>query len=311
MARLLFNRWRLQPINSIILRKGISVKKTALFLIVLALMLPVRVFAHVVNENTIYDDIQYSDAKADIVMLRGIGAIASPDHGVNLFKPGDKLTKAELAYWSAAFNKIGGEQATMGDLQRAAVANGLVDSLEGNATYGDVNKAYFAGKATVQNANNELTREQFALFMGHFLKEKVDGKTLYDRAGFEPGPTGVIEKVAAKTEGAGGNADKVFTLTVGGKQYALDPHPKVIRGPTDLTVWKGKNVESSWIALEGNRQVVKIIVAAKDQFSIDEISAGQQKPKKGLPIFPISVSVILVVLVGWLFKSRVRRGHAP
>jgi hypothetical protein len=290
------------------LQRGIQVIRMALFLFALVLMFPVRAFAHVVNENTIYDDIRYSEAKEDIVMLRGIGAIAAPAQGVNLFKPQDKLTKAELAYWSAAYNKIGGEQATMENLRKAAVADGLVDSLEGNATYGEVSKAYFAGKAAVQNANSELTREQFALFMGHFLKEKVDGKTLYDMAGFTPGPSGLIEKVAEKTQGAGGNEDKVFILSIGGKQYALDPHPKVVRGPTDLTVWKKKNLESSWIAMEEDQPVVKIIVAAKDQFSNDEIAAGQQKQKQGFFVFPIAASVVLIVLVGWLFRSRVRRG---
>jgi hypothetical protein len=179
--------------------------------------------------------------------------------------------------------------------------------LEGNATYGDVNHAYLAGKAALQSANSELTREQFALFMGHFLKEKVDGKSLLDRAGFEPGPAGVIEQVAAKTEGAGGNADKVFTLTIGGKQYSLDPHPKVVRGPTDLGVWKGKEIETSWVALEGGRSVIKIMIAAKDQFSIDEIAAGQQKQTRGFPVFPVVVSVVLIVLVGWLFKYRIRK----
>lgn len=289
------------------------------------------------NEKTLYDDIEFSQAKEEIVYLRGLDVIAY-EHGAKLFKPQDKLKKAEVAFWAASLKGLGGHDAKAEDLQKSAVENGLIDSLEGNATYADVNKAYFAGKAPVEKPENELTREEFALFMGQFLKEKVDEKTLFEMAGAEPGPTGVIEKVTVKEEGEGEQKKKIYWFTFEGKDYKVSPHPKMLYGPVDLTQWKGKKVGDSWLAGHGEEKVLQIFVLEQDQFTDDEITnqkpddhksptndngnqnneqapdeaSGNQsanntapeQPEKGFPVVPIIGGVVLVGIMGWLFMKK-------
>jgi hypothetical protein len=304
-------------------------KKTLLFLFMFTLLFSSSVFAHVANEKTLYDDIEFSQAKEQIVYLRGLDAIAY-EQGAELFKPQEKLTKADLAFWVSTFKGLGGPDAKKEDLQKEAVQNGLIDSLEGNATYADVNQAYFDGKASVEKPEGELTREEFALFMGQFLKEKVDGKTLFEMAGFEPGPAGIVEKVTSEMEGEGEKAYKIFRFMINGKEYQVSSHPKILYGPVDLSVWEGKKIGESWLAGgHGDEKVVQIIVVDQGQFADDEIaeqspdpstgnsdqSQGQGSPSDkagegqasdvaeqsgGFPVVPVIGGIVLVGIVGWL-----------
>jgi hypothetical protein len=320
-------------------------KKVLLFISLFTLLFSSSVFAHVTNEKTIYDDIEFSEAKEEIVYLRGLEVIAY-EHGAKLFKPQDTLTKADLAFWAVKFKGLDKKQGEHGhggdskkeDIQKLAIDHGLIDSLEGNATHGDVNKAYFEGKAPVEKPDQELTKEEFALFMGQFLKEKVDGKTLFDMVGFEPGPTGVVEKVSFEMEGEGEKAYKVFRYTIGGKEYQVSKHPKILYGPVDLSAWEGKKTGESWLTSgHGDEKVVQIIVVDKGQFTDDEIAKQDPKdqpdqqnqdenqrqdkpaesitendtvnkateqPEKGFPVVPVVGGVILVGILGWLFMKK-------
>jgi hypothetical protein len=297
-------------------------KKIGILLTFVILLAGSTVSAHVSNEKTIYDDIEFSEAKEEIVYLRGLNVIAH-ERGANLFKPQEKLTKQELAFWVATYKKLGGHDASKEDLQKAAVDQALIDSLDGNATYKDVNKAYFDGKAPLENADAELTKEDFAQYMGIFLTEKVDGKTLFDMAGYEPGPSGVVEKVEFETEGEGDSAYKVFRYTIGGRVYQLSQHPKILNGPVDLGVWEGKEIEESWLASgHGEEKVVQIVKVKEAQFSDVELgdtqTTGETKqpdnqvkeekeesqPKKGLPVVLVGGVVILVIVLGWLFMKK-------
>lgn len=285
-------------------------------------------WAHVSNEKTIYDDIQLSEAKEEIVYLRGLNVIAY-EKGANLFKPQDKLTKGELAFWVATYKQLGGHETMKEELQKAAVDKGFIHSLEGNATYADVNNAYFAGKATVEHPQAELTKEEFALFMGKYLTEKVDGKTLFETVGYEPGPTGVVEKVSFEMAGEGDNQYKVFRFQVGGKEYQVSQHPKILYGPVDLSVWEGKKIKESWLTGgHGAEKEVHVIVLEQGQFSAEELGqvldakhsaqptetaiapnsdsavATEQPAEKELPIVLIAVVILLVLIVGWLFLKK-------
>jgi hypothetical protein len=297
-------------------------KKIGILLAFVILLFSSTVSAHVVNEKTIYDDIEFSEAKEEIVYLRGLDMIAH-ERGALLFKPQEKLTKLELAFWVATYKKLGGHDASKEELQKAAVEKGLIDSLEGDATYEDVNKAYFNGKAPVETAGAELTKEDFVQYMGTFLTEKVDGKTLFDMAGYEPGPSGVVEKVEFETEGEGDSAYKVFRYTIGGTTYQVSQHPKILNGPVDLGVWEGKEIEESWLASgHDEEKVVQIVKVKEAQFLDVEIgdtqTAGETKqpdnqvkeekaesqPKKGFPVVPVGGVVILVIVLGWLFMKK-------
>jgi hypothetical protein len=312
-------------------------KKIFVFISLFTLLFSSSVFAHVANEKTLYDDIEFSQAKEEIVYLRGLDVIAY-EHGTKLFKPQDKLKKADVAFWAASFKGLGGHDAKTEDLQKAAVENGLIDSLEGNATYADLNMAYFDGKAPVEKPESELTREDFALFMGQFLKEKVDGKTLFDMAGVEPGPTGVIEKVTVKEEGEGEKKTKIYWFTFEGKDYKVSPHPKMLYGPVDLTQWEGKKVGDPWLAGDGEEKMLQIVALEQGQFTDDEMTdqkpddhtsptndngnqnneqapdeaSGNQpendvapeQPEKGFPVVPVVGGVVLVGILAWLMMKK-------
>lgn len=293
-------------------------KKLILLLTLFTFLFSTSVFAHVSNEKTIYDDIEYSEAKEQIVYLRGLNVIAY-EHGAHLFKPQDLLTKGDLAFWAASFKGLAGHKAEKEEVQNLALENGLINSLEGNASYEDVNIAYFNGAASIENVEKELTREEFALFMGQFLTEPVEGKTLFEMAGFEAGPSGVVENVSFETEGEGQEAYKIFSYSINGSDYQLSQHPKVLYGPIDLSLWEGVEIKESWFAPgHGEERALQIVVVKEDQFSDDEIlntnkdidnkinGTSEQKKQNeqsqnGLPLIPLGGLILLVVILGWLF----------
>jgi len=111
-------------------------------LLMLVLLMPSAASAHIVNDQNLYEDIEYSTAKTEIVYLNGLGILV-PDHGNALFSPKDKLQRVDLAYLTGRFHKAAASNASPDEVAAAAVEKGYVPSLEGNATYGDVNQAFF------------------------------------------------------------------------------------------------------------------------------------------------------------------------
>ncbi|MGG0937584.1 hypothetical protein ABHN11_15985 [Brevibacillus centrosporus] len=96
-------------------------KRSLLLLcMLLALIMPTNALAHITNEQNLYEDLQYSEAKAQIVYLSGLGVIAA-DHGTALFSPKEKLTRADLAYWAGSFFKLAGKEAKHEEIAQAAV----------------------------------------------------------------------------------------------------------------------------------------------------------------------------------------------
>lgn len=265
-------------------------------------------FAHISNEKNIYDDIQYSKVQEQIVILRTLGVLAAPA-GVNLFNSQAKLTRAELAYYIATFDNLADDTAKKDVFQKAAVQKKLIISLEGNATYQDVNNAFFGGKAPMTNGSNELTHEDYVNYLGQFLTKKVDGKTLYDLAGATPGPAGVINDVKIIKDV---KEDQYF-IKINGSNYKMHPHSKVLNGPVDLTSWIGKKVDKSIFVTHDGQKVIGLIVSAKGQFADNEVNAGHASmethsmsttdSKQGSSPVPIIAGVIALILLGWLFVS--------
>jgi hypothetical protein len=201
------------------------------------------------NDQNLYEDIQFVQAKDDLMRLSGIGVIAN-DHGVPLFRPQDMLTRMDLAYWAGSFLQPGGHEtaADSMDVAKAALAQGVVSSLQGNATYGDVNRAYFQGQAKVDHPDSELSREAFVLFMAPYLHTRINGGTLYETAGYSMGPTGTVETVTNQdTTDANGKLSKKYEMKINGKSYALTAHPKVLNGPVSPSFWQGKLIKESWL----------------------------------------------------------------
>lgn len=235
------------------------------------------VLAHVQNESSLYSDITYSEAKEEIVILHGIGAIAL-EGGANLFKPFEMLTLRDLAYWAGNFAGLGEDGLSADDIREAALAAGLVGSLAGPATYDDVNQAYYDGAAPVEDVSGSLTREEFALYMGRFFDSEVDGMTLFERAGFVEGPRGNVEDVEKYAVTEGGQTYDVFRISISGEWHQVSDHPKIVHGPVDLSQWVGKAIEASWLAASGEEgeRALEIIKVREAQFTQEEIEAFEE-----------------------------------
>lgn len=274
----------------------------------LALLLAVvwfgsRGYAHVTNESSVYEDLEFSEAKEQVLLLSGLNLFPH-DKGVQLFRPQEKLTRAELNRWVANFNAHNG-----GDLEAAK-------DEEGNATYEDVSRAFFGGRFMPDNRNAELTREEFAAFVGARLHEQVDGRTLFDRAGLTKGPAGAIEDVVAQREGEGAAAYDAYQIAVQGKRYPLHPHPKVLFGSPDAREWEGRTVAESWYREEaGNGDGSGLAIIMLERESGKETEAGShsasshqaedhvhsdEEGKASFPILPIAGAGAVVVLLVWL-----------
>jgi len=249
-------------------------KACLLAILMIGLLGVITVHAHVQNENNLYGDIEYSEAKQEIVLLHGIRAIAR-EGGAAVYRPLDLLKREDLAYWAGNFRGLAG---TPDQIRQAALEQGLVESLEGYATYADVSRAYFDGAAPVPEdlADATLSREQFALYMGRFFSEAVNGQTLFDMAGYDTGPTGFVEEVEKESVTEGGNTYDVFRIKVEGQWYQVSNHPKILNGPVDLTQWIDKWIEASWYAAEPSgtdERVLDIIKVGEAQFTEEEIAA--------------------------------------
>lgn len=146
-------------------------------LTLLLIIAPINVVAHITNEKNLYEDIATSEAAEEILYLRSMNAIAA-EEGVNLFRPNEVLTREDLAVWAINFNlqnSIDHHGTNGTHSPEEAVDKGLIDTIQGNATFEDVNKVFF-NKTLRIASNKEITREEFAIFMGEHFSAKVDGK---------------------------------------------------------------------------------------------------------------------------------------
>ena len=204
--------------------------------------------AHIVHPGNAFSDIGLSAYKDEIVYASRLGLIAGEESG-DVFRPGEPLRRADLAHWAAAFNGLA-EADDAEAAGQAALTGGLVDTLEGNATYGDINRAVFRGRLTLENggtypADREATREQYAAFVVAFASTQVDGKRLEERAGLAAGPAGIV-KAESDPDAAFG-----YKLTIGGRAWTLSPHPRIVHAPGDPALWDGLQLAASWISDDG------------------------------------------------------------
>jgi hypothetical protein len=283
----------------------------------MGLLLPASAMAHIVSANNLYEDIENLSAKEDIVFLTGINVIVY-EHGSALFKPQDKLTRAELAHWVGAFYKLSQSEATAAEMAQLTVDKGLMLSLQGNATYVDVNQAFFAGKAQLDRTDEELTREQYATLMATYLATPINGQTLIEAAGYLPGPVGIVEAVDRK-------ADGTTTLTIEDQQVQLAMHPRVLHASTDSSLWNGLVIGKSWMMEtdEGvrslqlldfsNASTTEIADPSSNGINHDAHEAGHstivEEENPGSWLIPVILIVLIVLIVAWFTFNRLRRAR--
>ena len=198
--------------------------------------------AHIKNEGSQFPDIEFSDARFDIVLLVGAGVI--PETPV--FEPDQPLTRSDLAAWAALAKGLGegGETPDTRKLANAALEQGLLESLQGEASYADINNVLFEGQLSPEQPQAVPDRGEAASFIAANLSASLNGGTLLERLGMQPGPTGAVSEVESRTDPDHGSA---YYLTVGGETHQMYAHGRVANGPTDLLQWEGRTVRQSFL----------------------------------------------------------------
>lgn len=267
-------------------------------------MAPLKVDAHITNEKTLYEDIAFSDAFEEIMHLRAMNAI-SAEEGVNLYRPKDLLKREVLAEWALNFTMqkdTHNEGNKEGVSPEKSVEEGLIDTIQGNATLDDVNKAFFNGTLSISD-DKEITREEFALFMGEHFATKVDGKDFFERSGLSKGPSGTVDTVIPS------KGSRSSTLSIDRKEYSLSDHPKILNGPSDEESLKGLNITDSYVRKdEQGKEVLDLVViksgdmamntGEKTEEATTDTTAKEDEKNSGNSLYYLSIPLIVILL--WL-----------
>lgn len=272
-------------------------KKLALFL--LLSVCPGISLGHIKNEATQFPDIEYSPARFDIVALVGLGII--PETPV--FEPDSKLSKSDLAVWGALLQGLsqGGETPNVATLASLALEEGLIETLEGEATVAELDKLFPGTKAEAMEETQSITKAEAASRIAAGMGTD-EGQYLLDDRGLRLGPTGEITSVDTQQGHHGGHS---YLVTIDGQVLALDEHGRVANGPTDVLQWVGRKVQRSIIRGSADRERVIYLEAEKPAIvpaqdaqvtSVDVVDPAQENDRKILYILILLVVVMGVVL---------------
>ncbi len=263
--------------------------------------------AHIKNEASQFPDIEFSDSRYDIVVLVGAGII--PETPV--FEPDKPLSKRELAVWAALASDLGagGETPDSAALADSALDHGLVDTLDGEATIEDLNKAIFAGALAVENVGNVPSKAEAATIIAEQL-QKDAGMALLNTKGLRVGSTGVVSAVTA---GDSHHGSATYTITIDGTSLPMYSHGRVANGPVDLLQWQGRTVARSFVRGEGHsamwtylesEQIKQVVAADQTQAKVE--TPGEPPPADRRLRYGLTAAVVALGLA--LFFRRRRLG---
>jgi hypothetical protein len=223
-------------------------------------------FAHTTNEASLFSDIESSESRFDIVALTAIGIIPQTAR----FEPDQPMSRKNLAIWSALLNNLGpgGEAPDTEALANAALAQGLLESFAGNATYAEINTIFFEGQLLVEQPEATPTKAQAASYIASMLATPA-GESLLVKRGLEAGPVGEVLGVESRMNPDGGST---YYLAIGDLVLPMYAHGRVANGPTDLLQWRGRDVRRSFIRKQGDFRLWVYLEATEIQ------AAEPQKP---------------------------------
>ncbi len=263
--------------------------------------------AHIKNEANQFPDIEFSESRFDIVVLVGVGII--PETPV--FEPDLPMSKRELAVWAALAADLGfgGETPDSAALADSALDHGLVDTLDGDATIDDLNKAIFAGALSVEHGGNVPSKAEAATIIAEQLDMET-GLVLLNRKGLRVGNTGVVSAV---TTGDSHHGAATYIITIEGISLPMYSHGRVANGPVDLLQWQGRTVARSFVRGEGHSTMwtyleseqIKQVVAADPRQAMVDIP-GEPPPADRRLRYGLTAAVVVLGLV--LFFRRRRLG---
>lgn len=264
------------------------------------------VLAHIKNEASQFPDIEFSDARYDIVVLVGAGIIPQTP----VFEPDSPLSHHDLAAWVALARGLGtgGETPDMDALADAALEHGAVESLEGSATFGDLNALFFDGRLAVEDPDRTPTRGEAASFIADQL-ETEPGRTLLESLDLRSGTTGVV--TAVRSEQGGGHGVS-YVVIVDGTALPMYAHGRVANGPVDLLQWKDREIRRSFVHGTGDEAMWIYLEAEPREEAAAPAVAGTPQPANGPP--PVDRKLMYwlvagVVVLGLALFLRRRRSH--
>ena len=269
------------------------------------MLLSGSVLAHIKNEATQFPDIEFSDARFDIVVLVGAGII--PETPV--FEPDKRLSRLELATWVALAEGLlpGGETPDIDALAAAAREQGFLESLEGDASIADLDRLFFAGELDMADAERTPTTAEAASLIATALDNEA-GAALLEKRNLAVGVSGKVTAVGIE-EGHHGDA---YVITIDGTTLQMDAHGRVANGPTDLLQWEGRSVRRSftrgsgdhklWLYLEAEPPEATEPVEASALAAPTEPVAEVPAADRGLLYWLIAAVIVLAAIL--FFKRR-------
>ena len=225
------------------------------FVILFSFIFSGLVIAHTDNETSLFPDISDHESRYDILLLAAMGIIPESEK----FQPDDVLPRRELAVWGV----LAARQGVMIETDKAklaelAVRQNIIDSLEGSASYDDINDVLFRGGLAPEQAGANPTKAEAVSFIVDNLEREIDGGSLMTKLGMRTGPVGKVEKVESKLNPDGSNT---FYITIAGITNPFYSHGKVANGPVDMGQWQDREIARSvireisgfklWVYLEG------------------------------------------------------------
>jgi hypothetical protein len=225
-----------------------SLLRSVAVAMLLALSL-VSVNAHILTETSQFPDIKTSDARFDIIVLVAAGIVPETSE----FGPDKNLTRTDLAAWGAQAASLLGkvDKPDVNALARAALEQGMVKSLDGDATYTDINALFFNSKDQPAQPDAVPTRAQAATYLAKGLTAPVPA-SLLEKSGLHSGPVGAVASVESKTNPDGGSS---YYLTIGDTTLPMYTHAKVGNGPSDIAKWKGMVARRTFVRKLGDISV--------------------------------------------------------
>jgi len=251
--------------------------------------------AHIKNESSQFPDIEFSDARYDIVVLVGAGII--PETPV--FEPDLPMSRQDLAIWGALFYNLGpgGETPDTDALAKAALAQGLVESFEGQTTYAEINDLFFEGQLTVTEPDVIPSKAEAASYIASMLATPA-GESLLARRGLETGPVGEVSSAESRMNPDGGSS---YYITIGSEELPMYAHGRVANGPTDLLQWQGRNVNRSFIRKQGDFRLWMYIEASPvEAAALDKTTAAALAEADPMSAVQTNRSLLYGLLAGVL-----------
>jgi hypothetical protein len=286
--------------------------RQTVLLVMLALVSASGALAHLKNEETQFPDIEFSDARFDVVLLAAAGII--PETPV--FEPDRPLNRRDLAAWVALARGLGkgGETPNTDVLAQAALTAGAVASIDGEATFGELAAVFFPGQATRGREHETPTKAAAAQFVASHLTTATESGTLLDRVRISAGPTGVI--TAVESQAAGHDHGTVYVVTIGETKAPADAHARLANGPIDLLVWEGRVIRRSLSReIDGEMRLIYLEAEPHDASTAKNIAASDAAPAAAAEELSSAAGPLLygllasVALLGVLLFARRRRVH--